>query len=113
MEIVEVIFFVFFVAMFFLVLTWLFLTKKLFKLIEKNHPDKYRDMGEPNLVTNNSLSTNIAFMRYLYNKEWKQLDDLELSSLSYVMYRIFIVTIIVFLPAMIILPLLLMPPLSG
>ncbi|MDG1732869.1 MAG: hypothetical protein P8M49_12910 [Thalassotalea sp.] len=108
---IEVIFFVFFGAMGFVVLVWFLLVTKLFNLIEQNHPDKFQDMGEPHLSKNNTLSTNVAFMRYLFKKEWTSLNDPELTSLSITMRRIFITTLIVFLPAMVILPILLMPPL--
>ena len=111
MEAIEVIFFVFFGGMGFVVLIWLFLVAKLFNLIEQNHPEKYQDMGEPHLLKNNTLSTNVAFMRYLFKKEWTLLGDPELTSLSTTMRRIFVTTLIVFLPAMVILPILLMPPL--
>lgn len=110
-ETIEVIFFVFFIAMVFVVFIWFFLVTKLFNLIEQNHPEKYQDMGEPHLFKNNTLSTNVAFMRYLFKKEWTSLGDPELTSLSTTMRRIFISTLVVFLPAMVILPILLMPPL--
>ncbi|WNC72212.1 hypothetical protein RGQ13_19130 [Thalassotalea psychrophila] len=107
----EVIFFMFFCAMAIVVLIWFFLVTKLFDLIEQNHPEKFQDMGCPHLFKNNTLSNNLLFMRYLFKKEWTTLNDRELTSLSAAMRRILVTTLIVFLPAMVILPILLMPPL--
>ncbi len=88
-----------------------FVASKLFYLIEQNHPDKYHDIGKPHLLKNNTLFTNVALMRYLFKKEWTLLDDPELTSLSTSMRRIFVTTLLVFLPTMVILPILLMPQL--
>ncbi len=71
-----------FCVLFCFVLVWFFLCVKLFKALETRHPKKYEEMGKPSLFMNNSMSGNIAFMRFLFKRESRNLDDTKLDSLS-------------------------------
>jgi hypothetical protein len=39
-------------------------------------------MGKPSLIMNNSISNNISFMKFLFKREWKELNDPALSTLG-------------------------------
>ncbi len=64
------------------VFVWFFLCHRLFKILETRHPEKYKSMGEPSLIMNNSLNTNRTFMKYLFKREWRDIEDPGLASLS-------------------------------
>jgi hypothetical protein len=39
-------------------------------------------MGKPSLIMNNSLSSNITFMKFLFKREWRELNDSGLATLG-------------------------------
>ena len=65
-----------------LVLVWLVLVKVLFRRLQRGHPAKYKAMGEPSLLWNNSAKTGWAMLRFLFRREHKELGDPVLSRLS-------------------------------
>ncbi|MCL1050455.1 hypothetical protein L2755_12565 [Shewanella abyssi] len=79
------------------VLVWFFLCHRLFKILELRHPEKYESMGKPSLIMNNSISNNMAFMRFLFKSEWRELDDSGVTSLSKGMLVFFLLYSAVFL----------------
>lgn len=79
------------------VFVWFFLCYRLFKILENRHPEKYESMGKPSLIMNNSLSNNIKFMKFLYKREWRELDDSGLATLSKAMLVFFVIYMISFL----------------
>lgn len=48
---------------------WFFLCHRLFERLENRHPEKYESMGKPSLFINNSLSSNITFLKFLFKRE--------------------------------------------
>ena len=66
-------------------------------MLEIRHPEKYMAMGKPSLIMNNSLSNNISFMKFLFKREWKELNDENLASLGKGMLVFFIIYSIGFL----------------
>lgn len=64
------------------VFIWLFLCARLFKILETRHPEKYVAMGRPALIRSESFSSNFAFVKFLFKKEWQALNDVELASLG-------------------------------
>ena len=63
------------------VLVWFVLCIRLFKILETRHPEKYESMGKPSLIMNNSLSSNMTFMKFLFKREWRELEDSGLAML--------------------------------
>jgi len=63
-------------------------------------------MGQPTLMINNTLLTNIALMKFLFKREWRDLDDSELTTLSkamLVLFAIYLVSILtLFLSALLV-----------
>ncbi len=87
------------------VFVWFFLCHRLFKILETRHPEKYESMGKPSLIMNNSLSTNITFMKFLFKREWRDIDDQGLTSLSKSMLAFFAVYLVGFLALFLLMPL--------
>lgn len=75
---------VWFGGLFVLLLVWLYLCLKLFKILKTRHPSIYKSIGEPAL-TNNTISNNLLLVKYLFKREWRTIDDASLSKLSYFM----------------------------
>jgi hypothetical protein len=86
-----------FVVMFVLILVWFGLITKLFQMLRINHPEKYKAMGEPTLIMNNSLRNNIAFMRFLFCREDRSLGDPKLSKLTAFMFYFALVYLLLFI----------------
>lgn len=78
----QLLFPVLFVVLFCSVFFWFFLCHRLFNRLATHHPDKYRAMGEPDLFRNNTGSTNATFLKFLWKREWRQLDDPALAKLG-------------------------------
>lgn len=64
------------------VIIGLYLSHRVYKILENRHPEKYEAMGKPSLIMNNSISNNISFIKFLFKREWRELDDPALSKLS-------------------------------
>ncbi|WP_339075312.1 hypothetical protein [Teredinibacter turnerae] len=79
------------------VFVWFFLCYRLFKILEARHPEKYESMGKPSLIKNNSLSSNITFMKFLFKREWRDLEDSGLATLGISMLVFFAIYVIGFL----------------
>jgi hypothetical protein len=79
------------------VFVWFFLCYRLFKILETRHPEKYESMGKPSLIMNNSFSSNITFMKFLFKREWRGLDDSGLTILGKSMLVFFAIYMVGFL----------------
>jgi len=96
---------VMFGVLFFSVFVWFFLCYRLFKILETRHPEKYESMGKPSLIMNNSLSSNITFMKFLFKREWRELGDSVLAKLGKAMLVFFVIYLVGFLTMFISVPL--------
>ena len=54
-------------------------------------------MGKPSLIMNNSLSSNITFMKFLFKREWRELNDSGLATLGKSMLVFFAIYMVGFL----------------
>lgn len=63
------------------VFTGLALTAKVYKKLEKNHFKKYEEIGSPTLFVKNSIGGKIRFQKFLYGKEYLELNDANLAKL--------------------------------
>ena len=104
-EIFPIIFGILFCSVF----IWFFLCYRLFNILETRHPEKYESMGKPSLIMNNSLSGNIAFLKFLFKREWRDLDDSGLAVLSKSMLVFFALYTVVFLALFFSVPLIYVP----
>lgn len=83
-------------------LYFLFLIR-IFNLLKKNYPDKYKELGEPSLWWNNSPRNGVRVLRFLFSKDPIFSTDEELLKskrfalfLLYAAMTIFVVLIILF-----------------
>lgn len=77
--------------LFVLVFVWFALCNWLFKRLETRHPEKYEAMGKPSLIMNNSISNNISFIKFLFKREYLDLNDPAISNLAQFMLVFFLV----------------------
>jgi len=73
-------------------------------LLRDKYPEKWKALGSPALLTNNSIKNNIAIMSFLKNKEYLSIGDQELNRISKLLWNFgciyvlfFIITIVLFL----------------
>jgi hypothetical protein len=67
------------------VLVWFGLVSALFRRLALHHPAKYREMGEPGLITNNPPQASLTLMRFIFRREDRSLHDPGVSRLTAVM----------------------------
>jgi hypothetical protein len=79
------------------VFVWFALCHRLFKSLQTRHPEKYEAMGRPSLIINNSLSNNISFMKFLFKREYLDLNDPGISKLAQFMLIYLLVYLIGFM----------------
>ena len=91
------VFVIMFMVLFCAVLVWFFLCNRLFKILQTRHPEKYESMGKPGLITNNTMSSNFTFIKFLVKREWRDLDDSGLAALGKFMLVFGIIYIVGFL----------------
>ena len=68
----------------------------MFKILKTRHPKTYEAMGKPSLIMNNSISNNISFIKFLYGRHWRKLNDEGLEILGKVMLVFFLLYLIGF-----------------
>lgn len=84
-------------ALFVSVFVWFFLVSRLFNLLKANHPDKYREMGEPTLIRNNAPKHSILLLKFLLTREYAQISDSQLTRLGNLMLVFFVLYALAFL----------------
>jgi hypothetical protein len=80
-----------------LVLGWLYLVTRLFRVLRTSHHAKFVEMGEPSFILNNNLRTNISLFRFLFAREDKELGDAALTKLTKFMLAYFLLYLLLFL----------------
>jgi hypothetical protein len=97
MEILESIVPVAFAAAFVMIIIWLGCCARLFALLKVRQPEKYKQMGEPSVIMNNSIRNNMAFMRFLFRREDRALGDPGITRFTGFMFYYFFVVLAVYL----------------
>ena len=77
----------------------------MFGILRTRHPEKYEAMGKPSLIMNNSISNNLSFMKFLFKREWEELNDEGLATLGKSMLIFFAAYTIMFISIFISVPL--------
>jgi uncharacterized membrane protein YidH (DUF202 family) len=81
----------FFAAVFILIIlavVILYLNYKLLSMLRQNHPQKWRELGSPSLIINNSIQNNVAVLRFLKNKEYVSIGDKRVTTISRLLWRL-------------------------
>lgn len=71
-----------FVLLFVIVIYGLFLYHRFISFLKENHFDKWKELGAPTLLMNNSIKNNFAIWKFLSSKEYELLRDQELIKKS-------------------------------
>jgi|APSaa5957512535_1039671.scaffolds.fasta_scaffold43049_2 hypothetical protein len=91
------IFFITFIILFILVCIYLWMVWKIERMLEKQYQNVWLELGSPHLITNNSLRNNLKLIRFLRNKEYKKLEDRELTKKASFCYRLYVFLLIALL----------------
>ena len=83
-------------GLFILVFTWFYLCHRMFAILKKRHPDKYEALGKPSLILNNTISNNLLFIKFLFGRGWRELNDKGASALGNSMLVFFALYTIIF-----------------
>ena len=70
-----------FVSLFGIAFFSFYLTNRIYRHLEEHQLEKYVLLGKPSLIMNNSISSNLLFLRFIFKSEWKELNDHNLESL--------------------------------
>ena len=62
-------FYSFFVLGFVINASYFYFLWRLFKYLKENHPEKFKELGEPSLWWNNSPRNGIRIMKFLFSKD--------------------------------------------
>ena len=69
---------------------YLVLLQMLFYRLRHEHADHYRELGEPSLFLNNSMSMGYRVVHYLLDKDYRVLPDQRVNQLGEYARRLFI-----------------------
>jgi len=61
---------------------WFFLCYKIFEILRIRHPEKYKLMGEPSPIMNNTSKQQRALIKFLFYREWREIKDRQLTIYS-------------------------------
>jgi hypothetical protein len=93
---------VLFGVLFVSVLVWFWLVSAFYRRLASNHPNKYREMGEPGLISNNrGPRQSLRLMKFVFSREDRLLNDPQVSQLTAFMFVLSICMFVVLLFAMI------------
>lgn len=100
MGVVTKMFFAAFITLLVLAIVGIYLHYSLISFLKKTHYEKWKELGSPALVTNNSVKNNVAILNFLKKKEYLEMNDQELTKISLRLwnfgriYLIFLATVI-------------------
>jgi len=80
-----------------MVIIWFGMITALFQRLKSKHSKKYKEMGEPHLIQNNTMKTGRTTLKFLCKREHKSLNDKPLSILGDFMLVFGIIYIILFI----------------
>jgi hypothetical protein len=64
-----------FLVCFAMAVAWLVQVWLLYRALEERHPEKFEEMGEPSLFTNNDFATTGALLGFLFSRAPDELGD--------------------------------------
>ena len=77
----------------FSIVIWNINTFFIFKRLRLSHPTKYIEMGEPSIFKPD-FKALIGYLKFIYKREWRSLDDPKLSRICYLMPILLLLVII-------------------
>lgn len=72
-----------------LIVIYLVTMAKMFSYMREKHLTRYKELGEPSLFANNSISNNVSVIRFLLDRDYLRMSDSQLSQLGERLRRMF------------------------
>jgi hypothetical protein len=88
----------FFILLFVLLIVYFIVYNKFLFVLKKNHSEKWKELGSPTFIMNNSISNGIVLLKFLWNKEYLKTNDPELikiAQLTWTVCKVYIMFIII------------------
>ena len=60
---------------------WVFVCRYFLRLLRTRHEERWISLGRPSLVLNNTITNGIAVTRFLWRKEYMELEDEQITRL--------------------------------
>jgi len=68
---------------------YLFTRNRILTRLRSQYKDEWVNLGEPNIITNNSMRNTWRFLEYMFRKDYKKLKDGTINRYYYVLYILF------------------------
>jgi hypothetical protein len=85
-----------FTVLFLSVFVWFYLVSRLYNILSIEHPDIYKDLGEPTLFWNNSPRTALLLMKFIIKKKYLGHNSRKLEKHGNIMFMFFMFYTILF-----------------
>lgn len=85
-----------FVLNFIVTIVYMIYFRNFLKLLKSKYPIKFKELGEPTLIMNNSPNNSIRTIKFLFSKDKLILEDSELLKMNLITKNLLIVAIIGF-----------------
>ncbi|HVZ33876.1 MAG TPA: hypothetical protein VG963_15725 [Polyangiaceae bacterium] len=82
------------------IIAYLVVLEMLFYRLRHKHPEHYKEIGEPSLFLNNSISKSFGVVRYLLDKDYLVVPDERANKLAQRSRKLFFLAIGVFVVAL-------------
>jgi hypothetical protein len=69
-------------TLFILIAVWFGLIVWFFRRLRVRHPAAFEAIGSPSLFWNNSMRNNWLFLKFLFQSQWRELGDPQLSAVA-------------------------------
>ncbi len=76
-----------------LIVAYLIMLARLFSYMRDKHPAEYKEMGEPSLFMNNSISNSMGVVRFLLDRDYRSISDPRVNQLGERSRQIFMTAI--------------------
>ncbi len=84
-------------------IAWIFLSRRLYEMLQQNFPQVYKELGSPKLIMGKSLKTNYRVIMFLLRRDYESINDFDVIRLSRGLRNIFFIYIISFAGCMLLL----------
>lgn len=89
-----------FVVLFLAGIVGIVLHYKFLVLLKEEHFEKWKELGSPTLLKNNSIKTNLAIFSFLKNKKYLEMNDPKLIKISMFLWNYSVIYLIFFIVAL-------------
>lgn len=77
-------------------IAWIFLSRRLYEMLQQNFPQAYKALGSPKLIMGKSLKTNYRVIVFLLRRDYESINDSDVIRLSRGLRYIFFIYVVCF-----------------